>query len=66
MRSTVKQSAFNILPTTMSHKHHKREQQEQRLSTGILLSDIKNAFDSVWHEELLYKLGLLNFLIYLI
>lgn len=38
----------------------------KRLSTGILLLDIEKAFDSIWHEGLIYKLKKYDFPLYLL
>jgi retron-type reverse transcriptase len=35
-------------------------------STGIALLDLKKAFDSVWHDDLLHKLLMFNYPVYLI
>lgn len=38
----------------------------QRLSTGIILLDIEKAFDSIWHNGLIYKLKKYGFPIYIV
>lgn len=35
-----------------------------RLSTGAVLLDVEKAFDSIWHDGMIYKLSDLNFPIY--
>lgn len=42
-----------------------RENHNLKLSSGIILLDIEKAFDSVWHEGLLYKLHKINLPTYL-
>lgn len=42
------------------------ENKQSKKSTGLVLLDIEKAFDSVWHDGLIYKLIQMNFPSYLI
>lgn len=42
------------------------ENKAERRSTGLLLMDIEKAFDTVWHDGLIYKLNMFGFPPYII
>lgn len=43
-----------------------KKNKRQRLSTGIILLDVEKAFDSIWHDGLIFKLKKYGFPFYLI
>lgn len=43
-----------------------KRNKQQRLSTGIILMDIEKAFDSIWHDGLIYKLKNYGFPLYIV
>lgn len=46
--------------------NHISNAKQNRKSTGLILLDIEKAFDSVWHDGLVYKLNVFGFPTYLI
>lgn len=51
----------NTIQPLMRIKNEIKRKFEQQKSTGMILMDIKAAFDSVWHDGLIYKMIKLNF-----